>query len=105
MMGPMWLATLAYFGTTLFEPETALVEPWFSAYRLAVDATFWISLAQAICPILMTIDVAISSDAWLVVSLIMNWLWVIATGVLMYLYVGQFRFWHDLMSKKVADRF
>ena len=88
-MGPMWLATLFYFGTTGFnEDETQLIDPWFSAYGLAVDSTFWISFAQAICPILMTIDVAIASDGWLIFSLIMNWLCTIATGVLMYLYVG-----------------
>ena len=67
--------------------------------------TFWVSMVQGLCLILFTIDTAITPEGWKIFSLIMNWLWIPATFVLMYLFEGQFNLWHDLMSKKVGDEF
>jgi hypothetical protein len=139
MSGPVWLGALFYWACTGFQTtESGFIpqEPFFSTYRAAVDITFWVSFAQAICPILMSIDMAYNPTAttaiaavdattttttpttgtktdtttvtvgvngWKVFALVMNWCWVIATGVLMYLYVGNFRLWHDLLSQKVND--
>lgn len=44
-------------------------------------------------------------NGWKIFSLIMIWCQTIASFVLMYLYVGQFRLWHDLMQIRVANDF